>query len=160
MFSLKCYSLLVFWDSCYMYESTSLFLTQTVSVGRRRFSAEFQLAFRLIKGMIFLTFISILVTLIALPHMTVQDIFVCILAFMPTGWGMLLVSEYLSVLYIFFANVPDIWLVWVRLSSFESQMWCRWAERSIWLHLGYLNYALQVQYLAEFRPSNFKFASL
>ena len=67
-------------------------LFQTVSVGRRKFSADFQLVFRLIKGLIFLTFVSILVTLIALPHMTVQDIIVCILAFMPTGWGMLLVS--------------------------------------------------------------------
>lgn len=66
---------------------------KTVSVGRRKFSANFQLMFRLIKGLIFLTFVSILVTLIALPHMTVQDIIVCILAFMPTGWGMLLVSE-------------------------------------------------------------------
>lgn len=66
---------------------------QTVSVGRRKFSAEFQLVFRLIKGLIFITFVSILVTLIVLPHMTLQDIIVCILAFMPTGWGILLVSE-------------------------------------------------------------------
>ncbi|KAJ6704704.1 LYST-INTERACTING PROTEIN LIP5 DOPAMINE RESPONSIVE PROTEIN DRG-1 [Salix purpurea] len=64
-----------------------LFVMKTVSVGRRKFSANFQLVFRLIKGMIFLTFVSILVTLIALPHMTVQDVIVCILAFMPTGWG-------------------------------------------------------------------------
>lgn len=68
---------------------------QTVSVGRRKFSANFQLVFRLIKGMIFLTFVAILVTLIALPHMTLQDIVVCILAFMPTGWGMLLVSVFI-----------------------------------------------------------------
>ncbi|XP_054822446.1 callose synthase 3 isoform X2 [Prosopis cineraria] len=66
-----------------------LFVMKTVSVGRRKLSAEFQLGFRLIKGLIFLTFVSILVTLIALPHMTLQDIFVCILAFMPTGWGIL-----------------------------------------------------------------------
>lgn len=70
-----------------------LFVMKTVSVGRRRFSANFQLVFRLIKGMIFLTFVSILVTLIALPHMTVQDIIVCILAFMPTGWGLLLIAQ-------------------------------------------------------------------
>jgi callose synthase len=76
----------------FVYDLTSLFFAQTVSVGRRKFSANFQLVFRLIKGMIFLTFVSILVTLIALPHMTVQDVIVCILAFMPTGWGMLLVS--------------------------------------------------------------------
>ncbi|KAJ0019965.1 hypothetical protein Pint_31296 [Pistacia integerrima] len=73
-----------------------LFVMKTVSVGRRRFSANFQLVFRLIKGLIFLTFISILVILIALPHMTVQDIIVCILAFMPTGWGMLLIAQALK----------------------------------------------------------------
>ncbi|XP_038879408.1 callose synthase 3 [Benincasa hispida] len=73
-----------------------LFVMKTVSVGRRKFSADFQLVFRLIKGLIFLTFVSILVTLIALPHMTVQDIIVCILAFMPTGWGMLLIAQALK----------------------------------------------------------------
>ncbi|KAL6341057.1 hypothetical protein AAG906_032172 [Vitis piasezkii] len=70
-----------------------LFVMKTVSVGRRKFSANFQLMFRLIKGLIFLTFVSILVTLIALPHMTLQDIIVCILAFMPTGWGLLLIAQ-------------------------------------------------------------------
>ncbi|KAJ4724123.1 Callose synthase [Melia azedarach] len=73
-----------------------LFVMKTISVGRRKFSANFQLMFRLIKGLIFLTFVSILVTLIALPHMTVQDIIVCILAFMPTGWGMLLIAQALK----------------------------------------------------------------
>ena len=85
---------------------TSLFFAQTVSVGRRKFSANFQLVFRLIKGMIFLTFVSILVTLIALPHMTVQDVIVCILAFMPTGWGMILVSACLSTFAPISAIVP------------------------------------------------------
>ncbi|KAJ7957436.1 Callose synthase [Quillaja saponaria] len=70
-----------------------LFVMKTVSVGRRKFSANFQLVFRLIKGMIFLTFVSILVTLIALPHLTLRDIIVCILAFMPTGWGMLQIAQ-------------------------------------------------------------------
>ncbi|XP_058227891.1 callose synthase 3 [Rhododendron vialii] len=70
-----------------------LFVMKTVSVGRRKFSANFQLMFRIIKGMIFVTFVSILVTLIALPHMTMQDILVCILAFMPTGWGLLLIAQ-------------------------------------------------------------------
>ncbi|RDX76753.1 Callose synthase 3, partial [Mucuna pruriens] len=70
-----------------------LFVIKTVSVGRRKFSADFQLVFRLMKGLIFLTFISILVTMIALPHMTIQDIVVCILAFMPTGWGMLQIAQ-------------------------------------------------------------------
>ncbi|KAL6200723.1 hypothetical protein ACLB2K_030504 [Fragaria x ananassa] len=70
-----------------------LFVMKTVSVGRRKFSAEYQLVFRLIKGLIFVTFVAILVTLIVLPHMTLQDIIVCILAFMPTGWGMLMIAQ-------------------------------------------------------------------
>ncbi|KAL0435479.1 UNVERIFIED_CONTAM: Callose synthase 3 [Sesamum radiatum] len=65
----------------------------TISVGRRKFSANLQLVFRLIKGLIFVTFVSILAILIALPHMTPRDIIVCILAFMPTGWGLLLIAQ-------------------------------------------------------------------
>uniref|UniRef100_A0ACD5VE27 Uncharacterized protein n=1 Tax=Avena sativa TaxID=4498 RepID=A0ACD5VE27_AVESA len=70
-----------------------LMVMKGVSVGRLKFSAEFQLVFRLIKGLIFITFITVVIILIALAHMTVQDIFVCILAFMPTGWGLLLVAQ-------------------------------------------------------------------
>lgn len=63
-----------------------------MSVGRRKFGANFQLVFRLFKGLIFLTFVSIISVLVALPHMTLQDIVVCFLAFMPSGWGLILVS--------------------------------------------------------------------
>ncbi|GLT70020.1 hypothetical protein SLA2020_421250 [Shorea laevis] len=73
-----------------------LFVMKAVSVGRRRFSASYQLMFRLFKGMIFLTFVTILVSLIAFLHMTIQDIIVLILAFMPTGWGMLLIAQALK----------------------------------------------------------------
>ncbi|KAL4390928.1 hypothetical protein HN51_011849 [Arachis hypogaea] len=41
-------------------------------------------------------FCVILVTLIALQHMTMLDIVVCILAFMPTGWGMLQIAQALK----------------------------------------------------------------
>ncbi|XP_026413882.1 callose synthase 3-like isoform X3 [Papaver somniferum] len=70
-----------------------LLVMKTVSVGRRKFSADFQLVFRIIKGLIFLTFISILIILIAIPNMTPQDILVCFLAFLPSGWGLLLIAQ-------------------------------------------------------------------
>lgn len=70
-----------------------LFLMKAVAVGRRQLSANFQLLFRLIKGLIFITFISVFITLIALPHMTIRDIIVCILAFLPSGWGLLLIAQ-------------------------------------------------------------------
>ena len=63
-----------------------------MSVGRKKFSADFQLVFRLIEGFIFLSFVSLLISLIVILHLKFRDIIVCILAFMPTGWGMLMVS--------------------------------------------------------------------
>ncbi|XP_078440418.1 callose synthase 3-like [Wolffia australiana] len=66
---------------------------KTISVGRMKFSADHQLAFRLIKGLIFLTFLSILIILITVADMTLQDMVVCILAFMPTGWGLILIAQ-------------------------------------------------------------------
>ncbi|KAI3746178.1 hypothetical protein L6452_08601 [Arctium lappa] len=65
---------------------------KAISFGRMKFSAKFQLIFQLIKGAIFIMFVSILVILIALPNMILQDIIVCILDFMPTCWGLLLGS--------------------------------------------------------------------
>jgi len=80
---------------CYTpHASLSIGFLQGVSVGRRRLSADYQLLFRLIEGSIFLTFLAIFIILILLANMTIKDIIVCILAVMPTGWGMLLVSKY------------------------------------------------------------------
>ncbi|TKY49513.1 Callose synthase 2 [Spatholobus suberectus] len=68
-------------------------LMKGVSLGRRRLSADFQLLFRLIEGSIFITFLSIFIILIAVVKMTIKDIIVCILAVMPTGWGLLLIAQ-------------------------------------------------------------------
>lgn len=77
-------------------------LSQIAYFGRNRYSTTRQLVFRLIKGFIFLGFLGALITLIAVPHMTFQDIIVCILAFMPTGWGLLQVSSSLSLSHVSF----------------------------------------------------------
>ncbi|THG19974.1 hypothetical protein TEA_029319 [Camellia sinensis var. sinensis] len=76
--------------------SSSSTSTTAVSVGRRKFSADFQLVFRLIKGLIFMTFVASVILLIVLPHMTFRDVIVCILAFLPTGWGLLLIAQALK----------------------------------------------------------------
>ncbi|KAL4596955.1 hypothetical protein ACB092_12G201100 [Castanea dentata] len=71
-----------------------IFLVMKVgSIGRRRLSAKFQLLFRLIAGLISLVFVSVFIPLIAVPHLTLQDIIVCILAFVPTGWGLLQIAK-------------------------------------------------------------------
>ncbi|KAK8934984.1 Callose synthase 3 [Platanthera zijinensis] len=70
-----------------------LLVMKTVSVGRQRFSANFQLVFRLIKFLIFVTVASIMIILIVILHMTFKDIIVCSLAFLPTGWGILTIAQ-------------------------------------------------------------------
>ncbi|KAJ0037576.1 hypothetical protein Pint_24113 [Pistacia integerrima] len=70
-----------------------LLVMKAMTVGRRRFSANFQLFFRMIKALVFLSFVTVFIILVALPHMTFKDIIVCILAFMPTGWGLLLIAQ-------------------------------------------------------------------
>lgn len=96
-------------------------LLQIVSLGRRRFSADFQLVFRLIKGLIFLSVVSVLITLIALPHMTFQDVIVCILAFMPTGWGLLLVRTNFLLSYSVLDHQQLVWFCFLCLALNELE---------------------------------------
>ncbi|PWA63033.1 glycosyl transferase, family 48 [Artemisia annua] len=70
-----------------------LLVLKAMSYWRKTLSADYQLLFRLINGFIVLAFASTLIVLIALPHMTIKDIVVCILAFLPTGWGLLLIAQ-------------------------------------------------------------------
>ncbi|KAF6151838.1 hypothetical protein GIB67_010412 [Kingdonia uniflora] len=70
-----------------------LCLMKLVSCGRRKFSADYQIVFRMMKGLIFITCLTVLIVLILVPRMTPRDILVSFLAFMPTGWGMLLIAQ-------------------------------------------------------------------
>ncbi|KAL8241412.1 hypothetical protein R6Q59_014766 [Mikania micrantha] len=58
---------------------------------RERFGEDFQLLFGLIKAVIM--FVSVFMILKAVSYMTLQDIVVCFLAFVPAGWGFLLISQ-------------------------------------------------------------------
>ncbi|GAA0151873.1 hypothetical protein LIER_10496 [Lithospermum erythrorhizon] len=73
-----------------------LLVMKVVSIGRRRLSAKYQLLFRMLKGCIFITFVTTLICLIVFLHMSFRDIIDCILAFMPTGWGLLLIAQALK----------------------------------------------------------------
>ncbi|XP_024527354.1 callose synthase 5 isoform X1 [Selaginella moellendorffii] len=84
-----------------------LTVLKIVSMGRKRFSGDFQLMFRLLKALLFIGFLSIIVVLFVVVGLTVGDIFASILAFMPTGWALLL---------IFMASRPVI----VKLGFWDS----------------------------------------
>uniref|UniRef100_A0A0E0HLT0 1,3-beta-glucan synthase n=1 Tax=Oryza nivara TaxID=4536 RepID=A0A0E0HLT0_ORYNI len=66
---------------------------KVVSMGRKKFSADFQLMFRLLKLFLFIGSIGTLAILFTLLHLTVGDIFASFLAFAPTGWAILQISQ-------------------------------------------------------------------
>ena len=73
-------------------------------MGRKKFSADFQLMFRLLKLFLFVGFVVTLVILFQLLGLTVGDIFASLLAFMPTGWAILQVSKLKFVFISIFHN--------------------------------------------------------
>nr|GEU44760.1 callose synthase 5 [Tanacetum cinerariifolium] len=68
-------------------------ILKIVSMGRKKFSADFQLMFRLLKLFLFVGFVVTLVILFQLLGLTVGDIFASLLAFMPTGWAILQIAQ-------------------------------------------------------------------
>eukprot|EP01018_Ginkgo_biloba_P036440 Gb_08787 [translate_table: standard] len=70
-----------------------MLVLKVVSIGRKKFSADFQLMFRLLKVFLFVGSIATLVTLFSVLHLTVGDLFASIVAFMPTGWALLQIAQ-------------------------------------------------------------------
>ncbi|XVF60760.1 hypothetical protein PTKIN_Ptkin08bG0074200 [Pterospermum kingtungense] len=72
---------------------TVLLVLKMVSMGRRRFGTDFQLMFRILKALLFLGFMSVMTVLFVVGGLTISDLFACILAFLPTGWAILLIGQ-------------------------------------------------------------------
>ncbi|KAG9129306.1 hypothetical protein Leryth_015685 [Lithospermum erythrorhizon] len=70
-----------------------MIILKIVSMGRKKFSADFQLMFRLLKAILFISIIASLVMLFVFLHLTVGDILASLLAFLPTGWALLQIAQ-------------------------------------------------------------------
>ncbi|KAK2441448.1 callose synthase [Trifolium repens] len=70
-----------------------LIVLKMVSMGRRRFSTDFQLMFRILKALLFLGFLSVMTVLFVVCALTVSDLFASILAFVPSGWAIILIAQ-------------------------------------------------------------------
>ncbi|KAI4306004.1 hypothetical protein L6164_029323 [Bauhinia variegata] len=64
-----------------------------VSMGRRKFGTDFQLMFRILKALLFLGFMSVMTVLFVVCGLTISDLFAAILAFMPSGWALILIAQ-------------------------------------------------------------------
>lgn len=72
---------------------TVLLVLKMVSMGRRRFGTDFQLMFRILKALLFLGFMSVMTVLFVVCGLTISDLFAAIIAFLPTGWALLLIGQ-------------------------------------------------------------------
>ncbi|KAK9088625.1 hypothetical protein Scep_027707 [Stephania cephalantha] len=68
-------------------------LAKAVSVGRQRLSASYQLQYRLLKAFLFLAALSVIATLSVVCSLSLRDLIVCCLAFLPTGWGLISIAQ-------------------------------------------------------------------
>ncbi|RHN69933.1 putative 1,3-beta-glucan synthase [Medicago truncatula] len=68
-------------------------ILKIVSMGRKKFSADFQLMFRLLKLFLFIGAVVALALMFTLLSLTVGDIFASLLAFLPTAWAIIMIAQ-------------------------------------------------------------------
>ncbi|KAK3013532.1 hypothetical protein RJ639_008355 [Escallonia herrerae] len=68
-------------------------LVKVVNVGRHYLSANHHLAFRLFKVFLFLGVLATIISLCVICKLSFKDLIVCCLAFLPTGWGLIVVAQ-------------------------------------------------------------------
>lgn len=68
---------------------------------------HFQLLLRLLKASVFLLVLAAIAVAVAVTSLSIVDLFACILAFIPTGWGILSVSSNLLMFFFFSARLVD-----------------------------------------------------
>ncbi|MCO5574251.1 hypothetical protein L7F22_028033 [Adiantum nelumboides] len=71
----------------------ALSIVKFISMGRQRFSAEYQLLFRLLKGILFIAAIAIFSVLFAVAKLSIGDLFTAALAFLPTIWALIQIAQ-------------------------------------------------------------------
>ncbi|KAK7333636.1 hypothetical protein VNO80_30412 [Phaseolus coccineus] len=70
-----------------------LIVLKLVSMARRRFGTDFQLMFRILKALLFLGFFAVMTLLFVACGLTISDLFSAIIAFMPSGWAIILIAQ-------------------------------------------------------------------
>ncbi|CAN8259363.1 unnamed protein product [Cochlearia groenlandica] len=70
------------------------FLTvKAVDLGRQLFSTRKHLVFRFFKVFVFVSILTVIITLSNICHLSIKDLIVSCLAFLPTGWGLILIAQ-------------------------------------------------------------------
>ncbi|PPS17329.1 hypothetical protein GOBAR_AA03240 [Gossypium barbadense] len=72
---------------------TDIIFFLIVSVGRQLLGKELELVFRMLKAFLFLACLGITILLSKTYGLTISDLLAAVLAFLPTGWGILLIGQ-------------------------------------------------------------------
>uniref|UniRef100_A0A453K1G3 Glycosyl transferase 48 domain-containing protein n=1 Tax=Aegilops tauschii subsp. strangulata TaxID=200361 RepID=A0A453K1G3_AEGTS len=87
------------WEAWWIYALSWLVIgivlvsLKVVSLGREKFVTKFQLVFRILKGIVFLVLIGLMVVIFVGFDLAVSDVGASVLAFIPTGWFILLMAQ-------------------------------------------------------------------
>ncbi|KAH1239417.1 Callose synthase 7 [Glycine max] len=76
-----------------------LTVLKIVSIERQRFGTDFQLTIRILKALLFLAFLSVMTVLFVVCGLTISDLFAAIIAFMPSGWGIIQIAQVCKVCF-------------------------------------------------------------
>ncbi|KAL5707496.1 putative callose synthase 8 [Ranunculus cassubicifolius] len=68
-------------------------LTKAMTVGRILLASKYQLSFRFLKALLFIGALSIIISLSIVCDLSLMDLIVGSLAFLPTGWGLILIAQ-------------------------------------------------------------------
>ncbi|KAF8408909.1 hypothetical protein HHK36_004979 [Tetracentron sinense] len=73
--------------------AATFLIAKAVNEGRQRLSTNYHLLFRFLKALLFLGVLSTIITLSVICELSLMDLIVCCLAFLPTGWGLLSIAQ-------------------------------------------------------------------
>lgn len=82
-----------------MHSELSLFRFQVFTFSQKA-SVNFQLVLRFVQGVSFMLALGAIATAVAMTSLSLPDVFASILAFVPTGWGILSVSGICETTYL------------------------------------------------------------
>ena len=110
----------------YIWSTNSLSLsTPQVFTFSQKISVNFQLVLRFVQGLAFLLAVAGVSVAVVLTSLSISDIFACILAFLPTGWGILSVSFLFAYVWIeLLGSCLLIILVWSHFLFEQSHADC------------------------------------
>lgn len=89
----------------------------------QKMTVNFQLLLRFIQGLSFLLTLAGLAVAVAITDLSLPDVFACILAFIPTGWGILSVSSRVQLSRLCYY---PIYLGWFAINICVCMCVCDW----------------------------------